>query len=155
MDCCVRVASGRKISSRTYPTAADRSATLKSMCEVMRPFRVCGDGHLCLACNYFHLWWRSCVTGSFTGGSTGQSSKAAASEEDGVDFIESKIASLRQFSGGKWLFVLEDGARWSQTEPARLRSPKVGDTIRIRKAALGSYLANINGRTAIRVKREN
>lgn len=76
-------------------------------------------------------------------------------EEDGVDFIESKITSLRQISGGKWLFGLEDGARWSQTDAVTGRSPKVGDTIKIRKAALGSYLANINGRTAIRVKREN
>lgn len=85
----------------------------------------------------------------------GKKADATESEEDGVDFIESKIASLRSLSDGKWLFVLEDGARWSQTEPARSRSPKVGETIKIRKAALGSYLANVNGRPAIRVKREN
>ena len=54
-----------------------------------------------------------------------------------------------------WMGLGGDGARWAQTELTRMRSPKAGDSIRIRKTALGGYMANINDRPAIRVKREN
>ena len=75
--------------------------------------------------------------------------------EEGFSFIESKIAAIKTTPDGKYAFKLEDGARWTQTEYQSMRTPKVGDTIRIRKAALGSFMANINERPAIRVKREN
>lgn len=78
-----------------------------------------------------------------------------APEQEGVNFIEGKISRAAIGSAGKWMFVLEDGARWSQTELTRMRMPKPGDSIRIRKTALGGYMANINDRPAIRVKREN
>lgn len=74
---------------------------------------------------------------------------------EGFSFIESKIAAIKATPDGKYAFRLEDGARWTQTDTQSIRTPKVGDTIRIRKAALGSYMANINERPAIRVKREN
>jgi hypothetical protein len=78
---------------------------------------------------------------------------ARTSEEEGIGYIEAKLADARQTQDGKWLLVLEDGARWAQTDTANIRSPKPGDVVRIRKAALGSYMANINGRPAIRVRR--
>lgn len=77
------------------------------------------------------------------------------STEEGFTFIESTIAAIKMTPDGKYAFKLEDGARWTQTEYQSMRTPKVGDKIRIRKAALGSFMANINDRTAIRVKREN
>jgi hypothetical protein len=76
-------------------------------------------------------------------------------EKEGVSFIDGKIARAAPGPSGKWFFVLDDGARWAQTELTRMRSPKAGDSIRIRKTALGGYMANINDRPAIRVKREN
>jgi hypothetical protein len=78
---------------------------------------------------------------------------ARSSEEEGIGYIEAKLTDARQTQDGKWLLVLEDGARWAQTDTANIRTPKPGDVIRIRKAALGSYMANINGRPAIRVRR--
>lgn len=78
---------------------------------------------------------------------------ARSSEEEGIGYIEAKLTDARQTQDGKWLLMLEDGARWAQTDTANIRTPKPGDVIRIRKAALGSYMANINGRPAIRVRR--
>lgn len=75
--------------------------------------------------------------------------------EEGVSEITSKIESVRQDGFGKWSFVIEGGARWVQTDTGRLRTPKPGQEIKIRKAAMGSFFANVNGQTAIRVRREN
>lgn len=74
--------------------------------------------------------------------------------EEEISEIESSIAQVRSNSLGKYVLVLEDGARWAQTDTRPIQ-PKVGDKVRIRQAAMGSYLANINGGTAVRVRREN
>lgn len=86
-------------------------------------------------------------------GGTQEASKAEANEEEGVGYIDAHIESARQGPDGKWIFVLDDGARWAQSDTSNIRLPKSGDTMRIRRAALGSYMANINGRPAIRVRR--
>lgn len=88
--------------------------------------------------------------GLFGGGQSDESDK-----EEGVGFIDTTIASARQSTDGKWIIVLPDGARWMQTEYQMVRTPKPGDTVRIKRGALGSFMANINGRPAIRVKRLN
>ncbi len=68
--------------------------------------------------------------------------------------INTTIRSLSQASNGKWVFILEDGARWVQIDERMLgATPKIGQTIRIRRAAMGSYLANVNKQIAIRVRR--
>lgn len=75
--------------------------------------------------------------------------------EAAVSEIETTIRSASQNPLGKWVMVLEDGARWIQIDtrdPAR--DPRSGMTIRIRRAAMGSYLANIDGQIAIRVRRD-
>ncbi len=70
--------------------------------------------------------------------------------------ISSTIRSVSQTSLGKYLFVLEDGARWAQTDSRNLvPEPRAGMPIRIRRAAMGSFLANVGGRVAIRVRRQN
>jgi hypothetical protein len=65
---------------------------------------------------------------------------------------EIKVKSFQDIADGKVIFVLEDGARWKQTD-GRQQFLKTGDTVIIKKAALGSYMAKINGRPAIRVMR--
>ena len=72
---------------------------------------------------------------------------------EAVTDITTKIKGASQQKSGYWLFVLEDGARWLQTEGKTIRLPKPGQSIRIRKGALGGFLANVNGQTAIRVRR--
>lgn len=70
--------------------------------------------------------------------------------------LESTIASTRKRPDRNWVFVLEDGAKWVQTDTRTIPSdPKPGQPIRIRRAAMGSFLANVNKQIAVRVRREN
>lgn len=75
-------------------------------------------------------------------------------DAEGVQRIESTIQKVAQSPYGKWLLTLEDGATWEQTDSRNLPiTPKVGHNIKIRKAAMGSYLANVKDQVAIRVRR--
>jgi hypothetical protein len=75
---------------------------------------------------------------------------------DQIAEIEGKIASVRRVDRERWAFTLEDGAKWVQLVPKDLtRLPKAGMTVKIRRASLGSFLANIDDQPAIKVKREN
>lgn len=75
-------------------------------------------------------------------------------DEEGVQRIETTIKSVRQDPYGKYIITLEDGARWAQTDSIELSTePKAGHAISIRRAAMGSYLANIREQRAIRVRR--
>ena len=77
-------------------------------------------------------------------------------EEEGVSKLETTIKRAEQNSRGRWLLTLEDGGRWIQADTKTLaRSPRPGMTIVIRKAAMGSFLANIDKQIAIRVDRFN
>ncbi len=77
-------------------------------------------------------------------------------EEEGVSKIETTIKRAEQNPRGRWVLTLEDGARWIQIDNRTLaRTPKPGTAIVIRKAAMGSYLANIDKQIAIRVNRFN
>ncbi|MFM7028598.1 MAG: hypothetical protein ACKOXK_07995 [Chakrabartia sp.] len=73
--------------------------------------------------------------------------------EASLSAVEGRLRSVRQALDGSWVMTLEDGAVWAQTGGDLALSPRVGDAIRIRKAALGSFMANINGGSAIRVRR--
>lgn len=73
---------------------------------------------------------------------------------DEVKSIESAIKAVSQAQRG-YVFTLEGGARWAQTDGAYMDKPKVGAKIRIRKAALGSYMASIDGRVGFRIERLN
>ena len=75
-------------------------------------------------------------------------------DDQEVTEIDSTISGIRTDDDGMPLFTIADGAKWKQTE-GRNVYPKVGDPIRIRKATLGSYMANVNKRAAVRVMRLN
>lgn len=81
------------------------------------------------------------------------------SREGGLDEIESiedSLASARPGTApGRWIFTLADGTVWEQTEtlPRPIR-PSAGADVRIRRAALGGYMMNLDGvGPAIRVRR--
>ena len=70
--------------------------------------------------------------------------------------ISATLTAARVNGDRRWMFVLDDGARWIQADTKDLpRDPRPGMPIKIRRAAMGSYLANIDGQIAIRVRREN
>lgn len=79
--------------------------------------------------------------------------------DDDVEEEDSRIESTIRTSAadpyGKYTFVLADGAVWRQTDGRLLNArPKPGQTIQIRRGAIGSYLANVNGQSAVRVTRD-
>jgi hypothetical protein len=70
--------------------------------------------------------------------------------------IEGTVRAATQNSSGKWVITIDDGARWLQIDSRNLNAPpRPGQPIRIRRGALGSYLANVNNQVAIRVRRIN
>lgn len=69
-----------------------------------------------------------------------------------VTEIDSTITGVRNANDGMPIFVLADGGRWKQTE-GRNVYPKVGHPIHIKRAAMGSYMANVNKQPGIRVVR--
>jgi hypothetical protein len=70
-----------------------------------------------------------------------------------VEDVVSTIRSAKQLVTKRWLITLDNGARWYQAELKTIRDPKPGQQVRIRKASLGGYLANIDGQPATRVRR--
>ncbi len=84
------------------------------------------------------------LTGLFAGG-----------EKTEVEAVETTVASVYRAANRGWGLRLADGSRWEQTDQESLpRDPKVGDTVVIRRAAMGSYLLKVNGMTAFRARRE-
>lgn len=54
---------------------------------------------------------------------------------------------------GRWLFATKNSGIWQQAENGELgRTPRVGDRLRVRRGALGSFLANIGDGPAVRVR---
>lgn len=74
--------------------------------------------------------------------------------DEDVNQIETTIAGLSQGPKG-YIFVLKDGARWKQTDGAYMDRPKVGATIRIKRAALGSFFGSVGGQPGFRIERIN
>jgi hypothetical protein len=76
--------------------------------------------------------------------------------DDEARSVETTIRSARQGPDGRWVIQLADGARWVQTDDHQFAIyPRAGQPIRIRRGAMGSYLANVNNQSAIRVRRVN
>ena len=73
-------------------------------------------------------------------------------DKDVVREIESTIAGIRSAKDGFPIYTIADGARWKQTD-GRNVFPKIGQKIKIKAAALGSYMASIEGRSGVRVMR--
>jgi hypothetical protein len=68
--------------------------------------------------------------------------------------LETTVAGVSTGSRG-YIITLPDGARWAQTDKRYMDQPKIGAKIKIEKAALGSYMASINGKPGFRVERIN
>jgi len=70
-----------------------------------------------------------------------------------LDFIESTIAQSRKSAEGRRVLVLTNGHIWAQLDNANLQL-SVGDVVRIRRGAVGSFLLSCNAtKKSMRVKR--
>ncbi len=75
------------------------------------------------------------------------------STEQGLDSITSSVTKLKQLIRGQWVLTLENGQQWQQKDSTKIKL-KVGDTVRMKKAAMGAvYLYKEGSHRNIRVKR--
>ena len=75
-------------------------------------------------------------------------------DEDDFKEVETTIAGVSRFGYGSWRLTLADGAVWEQTDSQVLViDPRSGHKIRIKQAALGTFMANVDGQRAIRMRR--
>lgn len=64
------------------------------------------------------------------------------------------VALARVNGAGKWVIKLEDGAVWTQVDANELfRTPKPGMSVKIRQAAMGSFLMSVDNTAVFRVRR--
>lgn len=76
-------------------------------------------------------------------------------DEEAVTSIESTVTGAVQDGNGRWIVKLADGSTWAQTDNETLAlRPKAGNKVKVKRAALGSYMMNVNGQPAVRVKRQ-
>lgn len=75
-------------------------------------------------------------------------------KDEEVKEIRAAIKSARSGPEG-YVFTLDDGATWAQTDSIYIPEPRAGAMIQIRQAALGSYFGKVEGGAAFRIKRRN
>lgn len=72
-----------------------------------------------------------------------------------LESVESRVTAVKALQYDRFRLTLENGQVWSQTEPTPRQRFYPGDTITIRRAALGSYMATgPKSSGGIRVRRE-
>lgn len=87
----------------------------------------------------------------------GQSQAEAEADEAEIKEVSSKIRSIRGAGYGHYVMALEDGSVWQTTGDAGRFRPTPGSTLKIKRGALGSYRASLEGESGgyPRVKRVN
>lgn len=76
-------------------------------------------------------------------------------EEDELREIETSIASLSSMGRGRFRIEMANGSIWVQTESIGMaRDPEIGDPVKIKAGALGSYFISVKGRKSFRAQRE-
>jgi len=72
-----------------------------------------------------------------------------------IDNVAGVVKSARRGADGKWVVELQDGAVWAQIDTEKVsRDPRPGMEVKIRKAAIGSYMMNLGGQRAVRARRQ-
>jgi len=71
---------------------------------------------------------------------------------DEVNEVVGLVADVRTLPGGLLRFAVADNGVWETTEQA-VRGPRDGDEVTIRAGSLGSYVATVPRRRAVRVRR--
>jgi hypothetical protein len=78
-------------------------------------------------------------------------------KEEEVDRLTDTLKSARERPDHRWVFELQSGAVWRQIDTSQFFSdPKAGDSVEIRRGALGSFILKLNGRQpAVKVHRDD
>ena len=78
--------------------------------------------------------------------------KAAAAEAAPTS-VTAKVISVRFRKYGEFVVTLDNGQVWEQNEPMPSAIVRIGDTVTVKKAALGSYALVTAARVATKVHR--
>lgn len=71
-----------------------------------------------------------------------------------LEAVETELQRANRTADGKWSFFLGDGSQWLQIDSGRVEfDNRAGEAVRVRRAALGSYLLTVGGSRAVRVRR--
>lgn len=70
-----------------------------------------------------------------------------------VNELNSTITRAKEFGYRRWQVELSDGTVWNTIEADGKIRPRKGDSIMIKRAALGSFLASIDDDPYVRIKR--
>ena len=77
-------------------------------------------------------------------------------DDDDMQQIDVPLKSITVQRDGKLLFGLADGSTWAQTDTTRPRLRELkAKSIQIRRGPLGSFIAELDGGTPLKVKRLN
>jgi hypothetical protein len=89
------------------------------------------------------------------GGGDEDDEAARAADPDVVDEIDAVLTGAQRNGLGLLVLTLDNGQRWVQTTPGGSgRTPRAGQPVHIRRASLGSFMASVDGRPGVRVRRE-
>ena len=78
-----------------------------------------------------------------------------ATGDERIDSLSATVTKLREYTYDKMLITLDNGQVWKQIDTSNLRL-RVGDTIDIERASLGSFLLRKKGsKRSMRVSRED
>lgn len=74
--------------------------------------------------------------------------------QEELENVAGEVAVASVNGAGKWTIRLKDGAIWVQVDNNELhRTPRPGNPVKIRQAALGSFIMSINNGGGFRVRR--
>lgn len=72
-----------------------------------------------------------------------------------INAVESTLQGASRNSEGRWVFTLADGAAWRQVDYESVQfANRPGQPVRVRKAAMGSFLLTVGNSRAVRVRRQ-
>lgn len=72
-----------------------------------------------------------------------------------INSVESTLERATRTGEGRWVFRLADGASWRQIDSEAVHfDNEPGQPVRVRKAAMGSFLLTVGGSRAVRVRRQ-
>lgn len=72
-----------------------------------------------------------------------------------LERVETRVERIISRAYGRHSFVMSNGQTWTQVEPQSASNVRVGDTVAIRQAALGSFMLSPEHGAGHRVRREN
>jgi hypothetical protein len=72
---------------------------------------------------------------------------------DAVESIDARVTGVRTNNAGMTVVTLDNGQVWTQSDPNDGLRVRVGDEVKIRRAALGSYKLTVPDRGGLRVTR--